>query len=75
MTSTGPANLRSRGASTKSERAATPPWLTDVNLPAPCPCGRPLHHGEAHMWFVSRDTGLKRLFHLECARDMGLLED
>lgn len=40
-----------------------PRWMTDVDEPGPCPCGRPL---DPNVIPVEGDAGLVRWFHEEC---------
>lgn len=55
------------------ERLPTPIWLTDIDYPAPCPCGEGLMHGD-QMVLVQNENGLKRLMHLRCVPGIGMLD-
>lgn len=59
--------MMNRGA-----RYATPPWLTDTDYPAPCPCGQPMQDGQDIVFVTHEVTGLKRILHLGCARSAGM---
>lgn len=51
-----------------TEEGVIPPmplWMTDSNIPAPCPCGKPFVDDEPQVLIVG-DSGLRRLFHIEC---------
>jgi hypothetical protein len=52
----------------------TPLWLTDPDVPAPCPCGKPFTEHEPQVLIIG-DTGLKRLFHIECIGGNLIVED
>jgi hypothetical protein len=63
----------SAGVSEEGVRAPMPLWLTDTDEPAPCPCGRPM--GPHDQWVLATgESGLKRLFHLECIGGGGIIE-
>ena len=48
---------------------ATPIWLADPDLPAPCPCGRPMFVGEPLVQ-IEGDHGLTRVVHASCLQRM-----
>lgn len=57
------------------ERLPTPIWLTDIDYPAPCPCGEPMMEGEPMMLVVNSENGLQRVLHQRCAVAMMADED
>ena len=47
-----------------------PKWFDDPEAPWPCPCGHPPY---GPMLLAEREDGAKVAFHLECARQVGII--
>jgi hypothetical protein len=63
----------SGGITEEGMREPTPVWLTDVEVPAPCPCGNPMDRENPWM-LVEGEGGLKRMIHLVCLPP-GMMDD
>jgi hypothetical protein len=47
-------------------RTPIPPWLSNPDLAAPCPCGQPADPEMPNVLATSNETGLTRWFHAIC---------